>query len=249
MYNLKDKVAIITGARRGIGEAIALKLAKNGAKVVVTDISKEECEEVVKEIEKEGGKAIALKLDVTSEKEWKKVVGIVKEKFGRIDILVNNAGIVDIEEPGDTSKIEKILSVNLKGVLIGINAVLPTMIEQKYGRIVNISSVAAFTSWPKIPTYSATKGGIIGLTKCYAGYLAGYNININAIAPGAIETKMLEEGLQKMGITKEQVIQLIPKGRIGRPEDIANAVAFLVSDEADYITGEVLVVDGGLSVR
>ncbi len=247
--SLTNKVAIVTGARRGIGKAIALKLAREGAKVAVTDISKEDCEEVIKEIEKLGGEGLALKLDVTNEEEIGEVVKTTKEKFGRIDILVNNAGIIDIEEIGDSSKINKILEVNLKGVLKSCNAVIPTMVEQKYGKIVNISSIAAMVCWPKIPSYSATKGGIIGLTKCYAGYIGQHNININAIAPGPIETEMLDDLLKKLGMTREQVCQGTAKGRIGRPEDIANAVAFLASDESDYITGQVLAVDGGYTAK
>jgi len=247
--NLADRVAIVTGAMRGIGKAIALKLAKEGAKVVVTDVNQEECKEVVKEIEEMGRTGLALELDVTNEEDWHNAVKEVKEKFGKIDILVNNAGICDLEEAGDISKMEKILSVNLKGTIIGCNAVIPLMIEQKYGKIVNISSIAAIVSWPKIPTYSATKGGVIGLTKCYAGYLGQYNINVNTIAPGPIETKMLDDVLKKLGMTRDMVCKAVSKGRIGRPEDIANAVAFLASDDADYITGQVLVVDGGYTVK
>lgn len=242
---LADKVAIVTGAMRGIGEAIALKLAREGAKVVVTDIDKEECEKVVEEIKQAGGDCFSLKLDVTNREDWEEAVRTVKERFGRIDILVNNAGIADVEELGDCSKIDKILDVNLKGIMLGYNVILPVMIDQKYGKVVNISSIAAMVSWSKIPTYSASKGGIIGLTKCYVGSLGQHNINVNAVAPGAIETKMLDDLLKKLGMSRELIIQAIPKGRIGEPKDIANAVAFLVSDEADYITGQVIVVDGG----
>ena len=242
MKGLKDKVAIVTGARRGIGKAIAVKLAQEGAKVVVTDISKEDCEKVVSEIDDNG---LALKLDVTNEDEWKSVVEKTKKEFGRVDILVNNAGILAVEEPGETKDIEKVLSVNLKGALLGINSVLPIMIEQKSGKIVSISSIASIVSWPKIPTYSATKGGISALTKCYAGYLGRYNINVNAVAPGAIQTQMLEDATGDLGVSTEQTIAMTPKGRLGKPEDIANAVAFLASEESDFITGQVLVADGG----
>jgi len=242
---LADKVAIVTGAMRGIGKATALKLAQEGAKVVITDINKEECEKVVEEIKNAGGEAISLSLNVTSREDWEEAVRTVKEKFGRIDILVNNAGIADVEELGEHSKIDKILDVNLKGTMFGCNAVLPVMMDQKYGKIVNITSIAAMVSWSKIPTYSASKGGIIGLTKCYVNLLGEYNININAVAPGAIETKMLDDILNKLGASREQITQATPKRRIGRPEDIANAVVFLVSEEADYITGQVIVVDGG----
>lgn len=252
MYkDLKNKIAIVTGARRGIGKAIALKLAGNGAKVAVTDIDQKDCEEVVKEIEKLGSEGLALKLDVTNEEDIKKVVKLTKEKFGRIDILVNNAGICLLEEPikMDLAAVEKILNVNLKG-LIGLTyAVLPQMLEQKYGKIVNITSIAAMVSWSKIYTYSATKGGVIGFTKGLAGDFAQHGININAVAPGAIETPMLDSVLKELGLTREQVCQVTPKGRIGEPEDIANAVSFLASEEADFITGQVLVVDGGYVIK
>ena len=262
--DLKDKVAIVTGARRGIGKAISLKLAKEGAKVVVTDISQEDCQKVVEEIEKmgchqpttlpaEGGapEGLALKLDVTNEEDIKNVVAKTKEKFGRIDILVNNAGIClleDIKNP-DFEVVEKILNVNLKGLIELTYLVLPEMIKQKYGKIINISSIAALVSWSKIYTYSATKGGIIGFTKGLAGDVGQYGINVNAIAPGTIETPMLDSVLKELGMKREQVCQFTPKGRIGKPEDIANACCFLSSDEADFITGQVLVVDGGYSIK
>jgi len=252
MFNsLKGKVAIVTGARRGIGRAIALKLAKEGTRVVVTDISQEDCQKVVEEIEELGSEGLALKLDVTKEEEIKEVVKMTKEKFGRIDILVNNAGICLLEEPAkmDLAKVEKTLNVNLKG-LIGLTyAVLPQMLEQKYGKIVNIASVAAMVCWSKIYTYSATKGGVVGFTKGLAGDFAQHGINVNAVAPGAIETPMLDSILKELGLTREQVCQLTPKGSIGKPEDIASAVNFLVSNEADFITGQVLIVDGGYTIR
>ena len=249
--DLKDKVAIVTGARRGIGKAISLKLAKEGAKVVVTDISQEDCQKVVQEIEKIGSEGLALKLDVTNEEDIKNVVAKTKEKFGRIDILVNNAGIClleDIKNP-DFEVVEKILNVNLKGLIELTYLVLPEMIKQKYGKIINISSIAALVSWSKIYTYSATKGGIIGFTKGLAGDVGQYGINVNAIAPGTIETPMLDSVLKELGMKREQVCQFTPKGRIGKPEDIANACCFLSSDEADFITGQVLVVDGGYSIK
>ena len=249
--DLKNKVAIVTGARRGIGKAIALKLAKEGAKVVVTDISQEDCQKVVEEIEELGSEGLALKLDVTDEKDIKNVVAETKEKFGRIDILINNAGICLLEDPVkmDLKTVEKILNVNLKGLIELTYAVLPQMMEQKYGKIVNIASIAAMVSWSKIYTYSATKGGVIGFTKGLAGDFAQHGINVNAIAPGTIETPMLDSLLKDLGMTREQVCQLTPKGRVGKPEDIANAVGFLASDEADFITGQVLVVDGGYSIK
>jgi len=248
--NLKGKVAIITGARRGIGKVIALKLAKEGARVVVTDISQEDCQEVVKEIEKSGREGVAVKLDVTNEEEIKKVVKVAKEKFGRIDILVNNAGI---GTTCDLLKItkkdwEKMLAIDLGGVFLCTKEVLETMIAGKWGRIINISSIASFLYWPKLTHYSAAKAGILGFTKNVAGEIGKHGITVNAICPGAIETAMLDQVLKDLGMTREQVIQHTPIGRIGRPEDIANLVSFLASDEASFITGQAISADGGFTL-
>jgi NAD(P)-dependent dehydrogenase (short-subunit alcohol dehydrogenase family) len=245
-YELNNKIAIVTGARRGIGEAIALKLAENKAKVVVTDVNKEDCELVTEKIKKAGGEAIALKLDVTDEGNIKEVVGIVKEEFGRIDILINNAGIFIQEELDkmDTSKIEKIIDVNLKGVILCSKYVIPEMKLQKYGKIISIASVAGFVGFDLSSIYCATKGGIINLTRELAIDLGKYKINVNAIAPGAIKTAMIEPLLADENI-KAAILAKIPYGRIGRPEDIANGAAFLASGESEYITGHTIVVDGG----
>lgn len=247
--NLQNKIAIITGAQQGIGEGIALKLAELGAKVAVTDISKEGCQLVVEKIIASGGEAVAFKMDISNKEEVKLVVGQVKEKYGRVDILVNNAGICHAEKGEDTSLIDKTIDINLKGALYCSKAVLPLMIEQKYGKIVNIASIAAYVSWPLLHSYSASKGGIVSLTTCMAGEFASQGININAVAPGAIQTPMLDSAGEEMGTESNQILQAILKARIGKPEDIANAVAFLASDEADYIIGQTLIVDGGYTVR
>jgi len=244
--NLKDKVAIVTGARRGIGEAIALKLAREGAKVVVTDISQEDCQKVVDKIEKTGGEGLALKLDVTDEENVKNVVEAVKEKFGKIDILVNNAGIFIQQELDqmDTGRIEKEIAVNLKGAILCSKYVIPQMKIQKYGKIINTASIAGFVGFEISSVYCATKGGIIAMTKELAMELGRYKINVNAVAPGVIATDMTKDILTDEK-AQEALLAKIPYGRVGRPEDIANAVAFLASDEAEYITGHTLVVDGG----
>jgi len=247
MYeDLKNKVAIVTGARRGIGKAIALKLARNGVKVVVTDIDQDDCEKVVQEIEKLKGEGLALKLDITDEEEIKKVIQSTKEKFGRIDILVNNAGIFiqgELENM-DTSKIDKLLSVDLRGVILGIKNVIPEMKKQKSGKIVNIASIAGFVGFELSSVYCAAKGGIVNMTRELALDLGKYKINVNAIAPGVIETDMTNDMLTDENV-KTALLSKIPYGRIGKPDDIANAVAFLASDESEYITGHTIVVDGG----
>jgi len=246
MQDLKDKVAIITGARRGIGKAIALRLAKDGAKVAVTDISKEDCEKVVKEIEELGSEGLALELDVTNEENIKEVVKTVKKKFGKIDILVNNAGIFVQEELDemDTEKIDKILAVNLRGAILCAKYVLPEMKSQNYGKIISTASIAGFVGFALSSIYCATKGAIINITRELALELGKYKINVNAIAPGVIATDMTKDMLADEKI-KAGLLAGIPYGRIGEPEDIANAVAFLASDESSYITGHTLVVDGG----
>ena len=247
MYeDLKNKVAMVTGARRGIGEAIALSLAKNGARVVVTDIDQKDCEKVVKEIEKLGSEGLALKLDVTNEEDIKKVVQLTKEKFGRIDILVNNAGIFIQEELDkmETSKIDKVLAVNLRGSILCTKYVIPEMKEQEYGKIINIASVAGFVGFDLSSIYCATKGAIVNITRELALDLGKYKINVNAVAPGAIHTEMIKGLLADENI-KAALLSKIPYGRIGKTDDIANAVAFLASDESEYITGHTIVVDGG----
>ena len=247
MYeDLKNKVAIITGAKRGIGKAIALNLAKNGAKVVVTDLDQDDCEKVVKEIEELKGEGLALKLDVTKEEEIKNVIQLTKEKFGRIDILVNNAGIFIQQELEDmeTSKIDKLLSVDLRGVILGIKNVIPTMKEQKYGKIINIASIAGFVGFDLSSVYCAAKGGVVNMTRELAMDLGKYKINVNAVAPGVIKTDMTNDMLADENI-KTALLSKIPYGRVGKPDDIANTVAFLASDESEYITGHTIVVDGG----
>lgn len=246
MYNLKNKVAIITGARRGIGRAIAIRLAKDGAKVAVTDISKEDCEKVVKEIEELGSEGLALELDVTNEENIKEVVKAAKKKFGKIDILVNNAGIFMQEELDkmDTEKIDKILAVNLRGVILSTKYVLPEMKSQNYGKIISTASIAGIVGFASSSIYCATKGAIVNITRELALDLGKYKINVNAVAPGVIATDMTKDMLADEK-TKAGLLSGIPYGRIGQPEDIANAVAFLASDESSYITGHTLVVDGG----
>jgi len=247
MYeDLKNKVAIVTGARRGIGKAIALKLAKNGVKVVVTDIDQKECQEVVKEIEELGEEGLALKLDVTDEENIKNVIQSVKEKFGQIDILVNNAGIFiqkELEDM-DTSEIDKILSVDLRGVILCIKNIIPEMKEQKKGKIVNIASIAGFVGFDLSSVYCAAKGGVVNMTRGLALDLGKYKINVNAVAPGVIDTDMTNDMLTDENV-KTALLSKIPYGRVGKPDDIANAVAFLASNESEYITGHTIVVDGG----
>ncbi len=245
-HNLEGKVALVTGSRRGIGEAIAKKLAENGATVAVTDIDESDCAEVVEEIESQGGRALCYELDVTDEDQISEVVDDIVEEEGSIDILVNNAGIYKQEELEQMSKkeIESILDVNLKGTILCTRKVLPHMKDQRDGNIVNIASIAGFVGFPESSVYCATKGGVANFTRELALDVGEHGINVNGVAPGVIDTDMTTDLLEDEE-TRKGLLANIPKNRIGEPEDIAEAVTFLASEGADYITGQTLVVDGG----
>jgi NAD(P)-dependent dehydrogenase (short-subunit alcohol dehydrogenase family) len=247
--DLKEKVVIITGARRGMGRSHALVLAKAGAKVVVSDISEEDCQKVVKEIEKNGGEALAVKCDVSKKEE---VDGLVKktiERFGKVDILVNNAGICQFrpfleltEEDWDRT-----LDINLKGYFLCAQAAAKEMVKRKKGKIINIASIASGQvgiGFPALAHYSASKGGIIALTETLAVELAPYNIRVNAIAPGMIETPMIVP-VKESPEQEKEVLKRIPLGRPGNPEEVSNLVLFLASDASSYITGSTVIIDGG----
>jgi len=245
---LDNKTAIVTGARRGIGRTIALALAKEGANVVVSDISQEDCQTVVTEIEGLGRKGLALKCNVTSRAEVEDMVRRAVAEFGKVDILVNNAGIISFkpfleltDEDWDNT-----LNVNLKGQFLCSRAAAKEMAKNKWGRIINIASISSGgcgIAFPLIAHYTASKGGVMALTEALALELTPQGINVNAICPGAIDTDMVKA--VKEGGQLEQVLLRIPKGRLGQPEDIANLAVFLASDESDYISGAAIVIDGG----
>jgi NAD(P)-dependent dehydrogenase (short-subunit alcohol dehydrogenase family) len=247
---LKGKTAIITGARRGIGKGIALKFAQEGASVVVSDISVEDCEQVVKEIEKLGGRAVAARCDVSSKQDVQAMLQRATDAFGKVDILVNNAGIYLQKQVNQLSEEEwdRVLAINLKSVFLCSQAVLPGMIERKYGKIINIASIAGMVGFAESSAYCASKGGIINLTREMALELAAHKINVNAIGPGVIETPMTK-GMLENEQAKQGLLAGIPLKRIGTPEDIANAALYLASDESDYVTGHCLFVDGGWLVQ
>jgi len=242
---LEGKVALITGAAQGIGRAIALLLASNGADIVVSDINLEKAKETSKEIEAMGRRSIAIKVDVSKAEEVEQMVEKVINEFGKIDILVNNAGITRdklilrmTEEDWDL-----VLNVNLKGTFNCTKAVIRHMSKQRSGKIVNIASVSGEMGNPGQANYSASKAGVIGFTKTIAREFAQRGINVNAIAPGYIETPMTEVLPEKV---KEELKKMIPMERLGQPEDVAQAVLFLVSERSNYITGQVLNVNGGI---
>ena len=252
---LEGKVALITGSSRGIGRAIALTFAKEGAKICVNYArSKEKAEQVVEEIRKLGGEAIAVKADVSKLDEVKEMVRKVIETFGRLDILVNNAGILykgSILEGGDEEfyeAFERMWEVNVKGVLYCCREAAKYMVKNKYGKIINIASNAGVgTAFPGTTPYAITKMAVIMITKRLAFELGKFGINVNAIAPGLVPTDMVTAGR-----TPEEVQSVIDMakqrsvlGRVGKPEDIANVALFLASDDSSFMTGQVLVVDGG----
>lgn len=242
---LTGKVALVTGAAQGIGKAIALLLARNGADLVVSDINLDKAEETTKEIQALGRKALAVKVDVANLEDVERMVQTVMQQFHQIDILVNNAGIARdklilrmTEEDWDA-----VLDVNLKGTFNCTKAVIRHMLKQKSGRIVNIASVVGEMGNAGQANYSASKAGVIGFTKTIAREFAQRGINVNAIAPGYIETPMTDALPEKV---KEELKRMIPMERLGRPEEIAEAVLFLVSASSNYITGQVLNVNGGI---
>ena len=250
MFNLTNKVALITGARRGMGKAHALALARQGASVVITDIDLAECEMAAKEIKsyEHGRESACFKMDVSNKKDVGQVFDEVIKKFGRLDILVNNAGIFNPKAFLEITENEwdKTLEINLKGQFLCAQRAAKEMAKNKWGRIINISSIASGQVGIGIEWgahYTASKGGIIGMTETLAVELAPLGINVNAIAPGAIDTPMLRAGAETEELKK--YTEKIPLKRIGRPEEVSAAVVFLASDEASYITGATFYVDGG----
>src|SRR3989344_4678116 len=247
MFELTNKIALVTGARRGMGKAHALALAKQGAKVVVTDIDLAECQLVADEIKAGGGEAVCFKMDVSNAGTVNQVFDAVIKRFGRLDILVNNAGIFFPKPALELTEEEwdKMLAVNLKGEFLCAQRAAKEMIKNKWGRIINISSIAsggAGIGFAGAAHYAASKGGIIGMTETLAAEWAEYGITVNAIGPGAIETPMVGPVTQEL---LEEIRTRVPLKRIGRPEEISAAVVFLASDEASYVTGATLYVDGG----
>jgi len=246
---LKDRVAVVTGASRGIGRAIALELARRGAKVVVNyNASAGPAEEVVSAIKASGGEAMAVKADVSKFDEAQALIKSATEAYGRLDVLVNNAGTTrDMllammkEEDWDT-----VLATNLKSAFNCCKAALRPMMRQKYGRIVNITSVAGVAGNAGQTNYSASKAGMIGFTKSLAKEVGSRNITVNAVAPGFVETDLTKDLPAEL---KEAAIKVTPLGRWGTCEDVAYAVAFMASDEAAFITGQTLSIDGGMVMQ
>lgn len=245
MIDLGGKNALVTGSGRGIGREIALKLARAGANVAISDIDIETARNTAKEIEELGRKSLALQADVSNVDGVSKMISQFIEEFGTIDILVNNAGITrdSLIMRMKESDWDAVLNVNLKSVFLCCKEVSRPMMKARYGRIINIASVVGLMGNAGQANYAASKAGMIGVTKTLARELAGRSINVNAVAPGFIQSAMTDK------LTDQDRLKFtdrIPMKKLGQPEDIANAVLFLVSPLSDYITGQVLTVDGGL---
>ncbi|MFC0301457.1 3-oxoacyl-[acyl-carrier-protein] reductase [Virgibacillus soli] len=243
---LTNKTALVTGASRGIGRAIALELAKQGANVVVNfSGNKEKASAVVEEIKKLGCKALAIQANVADEDSVKEMIKTTISEFGSLDILVNNAGITkdNLLMRMKVEDFEDVIDINLKGVFICTKAVTRQMMKQRAGKIINVASIVGVSGNPGQANYVAAKAGVIGLTKTTAKELASRNILVNAIAPGFIATDMTDALTDEQ---KESMLQMIPLSRLGEPGDIAKVVRFLASDDANYITGQTIHIDGGM---
>ena len=247
-YDLKDKVALVTGASRGIGKQIAIRLAQCGAKVIVNYCgSKDKADEVVKTIVTYGGVAESIQCDVSDFAQTEKMINAITEKYKKVDILVNNAGVTrdNLMAKMSEDDFDIVVTTNLKGAFNTIRHLYRNFIRLKAGKIINISSVSGVMGNAGQANYSASKAGVIGLTKSMARELASRNICVNAIAPGFVETDMTND-LPDTAL--ENAKKMIPLQKFGKPEDIAEMVTFLASEKANYITGQVICVDGGMSI-
>ncbi len=244
---LENKVAIISGAAKGIGRAVAMELAGEGANISFNFLkSSKEAMDLEKEIKNLGVNVKSFQADIKNYDDVKSWVDNTKELFGGIDIVINNAGVIRdmalaLMDPKDW---REVINTNLDGTFNLTRAAIVTLIKQKSGIIVNISSVSGITGMPRQTNYAASKAGIIGFTKSLAREVAPYAIRVNAVAPGFIETDMLKDLKEEY---KTQMMKHIPQGRLGRPEEVAKTVKFLVSDDARYITGQTIIIDGGMS--
>jgi 2-hydroxycyclohexanecarboxyl-CoA dehydrogenase len=246
--SLTGKTVIVTGAASGIGLATAKRFAGQGAKVAIWDINEEGAQRAAAELVAGGAKAIASRVDVSKRAQVDAAVARVHAEFGPVQVLVNNAGITDFRAFMETTEEDwdRVMTINLKSMLVVTQAVLPDMLAAKWGRIINISSSSAQTGSARMTAYAASKGGVIAFTKSLAQELAQKGITVNNVPPGFVDTPMLRgEGVAGLGASVEAVAARSPMGHAGRPENIAAACTFLASDDADYITGHTLSVNGG----
>ena len=244
MFDLSDKVAIITGASQGIGRTMATVMSESGADVICVARSEDKIKELSSEIENKGGRAIPIACDVGDGDAFSNTIKSVVDQFGKLDILINNAGITRdaLLMRMNESQWDEVIQTNLKGAFFGMKAAIRPMMKNKFGRIINITSIVGLTGNPGQANYAASKAGLIGMTQSIAKEVGSRGITVNCIAPGWIDTEMTEE-LPKD--SKRDLLDRIPIGKIGKPENIAHAAVFLASDEASYITGQTITVDGG----
>jgi len=244
---LKDKVAIVTGAARGIGKVIAIEFVKEGAKVIVADLDEVEARKTAEELKAMGGEAVAVKVDVSKPEDVEKMVKTAVDNFGRVDILVNNAGIA-MQKPALEMTLEdwqKIINVNLTGVFLCSQAVGKVMVKQGGGVIINMASMLGYLGLPRRSAYCASKAGVIGLTKELAVEWAEQGIRVVAIAPGWVATERVVNLIKKGIVNEEAVKMMTPMKRLATPREVARLTVFLASDDASFITGETILIDGG----
>lgn len=251
MNRVKNKVAMITGGGSGIGQATAILLAAEGAKVAVTDIDIEKSQETVDKIEQNGGKAQSYHHDVVSEQDWQQVINEVQKSLGVPNILVNNAGLLLYKELAATTIEDwhQLMGVNALGVFLGMKHCAPLMGEQQGGSIINISSTAGLLGVPRQTLYGASKGAVRTMTKDAAMEFAAKQVRINSIHPSIVDTQMANYGAEERGKSKAELGKMYPLGRIGKPLDVAYGVLFLASDESQFVTGTELVIDGGYAAQ
>ena len=248
---LREKVMMITGGGTGIGQATALRCAREGAKILMMDISEEGVRETEQMLLEEGAGHLCVQGDVTQDRDWKRAFHLVTERYGRLDVLFNNAGTNLVKAITETTEEEwgRIIDLNLKGTFLGVKNALPVMVRDHGGAIINHASALGLVSFPNTPVYAASKGGVIALTRQLAVDYAKDNIRVNCVCTGPTLTPRLRRYAETGLMPSETILKDIPMGRYAQPEEIAAAVLFLASDEASYITGTALVIDGGLTAH
>jgi NAD(P)-dependent dehydrogenase (short-subunit alcohol dehydrogenase family) len=244
---LKNKIAIVTGGAMGIGQAAAIRFAQEGAKVAIVDIAENEGCETERMLRRHEPECLFIKGDVTKEAEWRRVMSTVDETYGRLDILFNNAGTNLFKPATDITEEEwdRIITLNLKGIFFGAKHSLKAMLKAGGGSIINTASTTALIGLPRMSVYSASKGGVLALTRQLAADYAPHNVRVNCVCPGVTLTPLVQREMDLGLATAEVLLHGIPMGRFGQPSEIAAAVLFLASDDASYVTGTALVVDGG----
>jgi NAD(P)-dependent dehydrogenase (short-subunit alcohol dehydrogenase family) len=248
---LREKVMVITGGGTGIGQATALRCAREGAKILVMDVSEEGVRETERMLLEEGAGHLCVQGDVTQDADWKRALHLVTERYGRLDVLFNNAGTNLVKAVSETTEEEwgRILDLNLKGTFLGVKNALPVMVKGHGGSIINHASALGLVGFPNTPVYSASKGGVIAFTRQLAVDYARDNIRVNCLCTGPTLTPRLRRYVETGLMPSERILKDIPLGRFAQPEEIAAAVLFLASEEASFITGTALVIDGGLTAH